>query len=254
MKWILNVKMSTANSALYGELGRYPLYVVRQVRIVKYFLKLYVEKDYNCILSSTMNTLRYEAENCNFVNWASKVRDLLQNTGFHEVWMYPSSVNINMFVPIFRTRIIDMYINNWRQDICSKSSLFLFKELKPDFERSEYINKMKCRSLRNILAKIRLSSHDLHIETGRHRNIDRNDRKCTLCQCNDIEDEYHFILICPMYALLRNQYIPRYYHRHPSMLKLTQLLNSTNVKVLNKLALFCRNAFKLRTNELNSLL
>jgi hypothetical protein len=59
-----------------------------------------------------MNTLRYEAENCNFVNWASKVRDLLQNTGFHEVWMYPSSVNINMFVPIFRTRIIDMYINN----------------------------------------------------------------------------------------------------------------------------------------------
>jgi hypothetical protein len=57
-----------------------------------------------------------------------------------------------------------------------------------------------------------------------------------------------------MYALLRNQYIPRYYHRHPSMLKLTQLLNSTNVKVLNKLALFCRNAFKLRTNELNSLL
>jgi hypothetical protein len=40
MKWILNVKMSTANSALYGE-----LVVVRQVRIVKYFLKLYVEKD-----------------------------------------------------------------------------------------------------------------------------------------------------------------------------------------------------------------
>ena len=116
--------MSTSNSALYGELGRYPLYIVRQVRIVKYFLKLYVQKNYNCILSSTLNVLRNDAENKNAVNWASKVRDLLQNTGFHDVWMYPSSVNIKMFIPIFRNRLIDIYINNWRQDVCSRSCLF----------------------------------------------------------------------------------------------------------------------------------
>ena len=34
----------------------------------------------------------------------------------------------------------------------------------------------------------------LIIEKGRYENIERNDRKCTLCNMNEIEDEYHFIL------------------------------------------------------------
>ena len=33
-KWHLNVKMSTSNLSLYGELGRFPLFIGRQVRII----------------------------------------------------------------------------------------------------------------------------------------------------------------------------------------------------------------------------
>ena len=55
--------------------------------------------------------MRNGAENiirCN--NWITKVRDLLQNNGFVDVWMYPESVNANVFIPIFKNRLIDMYI------------------------------------------------------------------------------------------------------------------------------------------------
>ena len=38
LKRILGVKLSTNNHAIYGELGRYPLYITRYVRIAKYFL------------------------------------------------------------------------------------------------------------------------------------------------------------------------------------------------------------------------
>jgi hypothetical protein len=95
----------------------------------------------------------------------------------------------------------------------------------------------------NTLATIRLLSHQPFIETGRHRNIDRNIRKCQLCQCYVIEDEFHFELICSAYTTLKKQCIPRYYYTRPSMLTYTELLQCTNANILNKLANSCKKAF-----------
>ena len=60
------------------------------------------------------------------------------------------------------------------------------------------------------------SSHNLLIETGRHKNIPRDQRICPMCklqfgQNSDIEDEYHFLLICPTYRDLRKKFIKNYY-------------------------------------------
>ena len=47
----------------------------------------------------------------------------------------------------------------------------------------------------------------LNAERGRYVNIERNQRKCVLCVHNDIEDEYHFVLICPKYnGIRKNKY------------------------------------------------
>ena len=63
---------------------------------------------------------------------------------------------------------------------------------------------------RVAMSKLLLSSHTLLIETGRwHRphSIPREDRTCNIC--NKLEDEYHFIIECPLYTDLRRKYIPR---------------------------------------------
>ena len=39
-KRLLRVQPNTCNASVYGELGRYPLYIHRFVRIIKYWLKL----------------------------------------------------------------------------------------------------------------------------------------------------------------------------------------------------------------------
>ena len=54
------------------------------------------------------------------------------------------------------------------------------------------------------------------IETGRQKNIPRDQRICPMCklqfgQNSDIEDEYHFLLICPTYRDLRKKFIKNYY-------------------------------------------
>ena len=54
------------------------------------------------------------------------------------------------------------------------------------------------------LAKIRGGSNRLRIEQGRYEKEQVNERVCRVCASGDVEDEYHFILQCPVYDDLRN--------------------------------------------------
>ena len=253
LKRIIGVKLSTCNSAIYGELGRYPLYIVRYTRIVQYFLRLFSITNNNSILRCMLLTLRNDTEvNDNSSIWTSEIKKLLQTSGFLNVWMYPESVNVNMFIKLFRIRLIDIYIGSWNNGIESRSSLCLYKEIKPHFEISPYLIKINCYKVRNIIARLRLSSHQLYIESGRYNNTPRNDRKCTLCTSNDLEDEYHFVICCSLYSNLRIKYLPKYYYGKPSMFKFIELINSSNVKLLYKLSIFCKKAFKLRKELLSN--
>jgi hypothetical protein len=252
-KWIVNVKLSTNTLALYSEFGRFPLHIGRLKRIIKYWLNLHGQKQNNCILKTIIEKQRFSIEhNSRVVNWSSKVRDILQSSGFNDVWQFPSSVNIKVFIPILDRRLKDIYITEWRMGVESSSALYIYRELKQSFERSTYLTILENTQFRNMIAKIRLSSHKLFIEIGRHRNIPRNERKCIVCNSSDIEDEYHFVLICTFYRDLRARYIPRYYTVNPSMFKFITLLNSNNKRVLSDLALYCIKAFKQRDAVINT--
>ena len=84
------------------------------------------------------------------------------------------------------------------------------------------------------------------IEEGRYRNIDRNQRFCTKCNMNVIENEFHFVLVCPFYRQLRNECLPRYYCHWPSLFKFKRLMKSTNNKLISKVAKFVYLATRLR--------
>ena len=69
-----------------------------------------------------------------------------------------------------------------------------------------------------------MSSHSLEIEAGDGPNlIVYHKIKCSSCQL--IEDEFHFVLDCQLYSVLRKKYISNYHWKRPSMVK---LLNSDN--------------------------
>jgi len=208
-KWLINVKRSTNTLSLYSELGRFPLFIERHIRMVKYFLKLHGIKRENCILNAVlMEELKDLSDNPQVINWISRIKSILEPAGFAEVWLFPESVCVKGFVPVLRNRLRDIYITGWRASIDTHTSLYLYKEIKSTFQMSPYITLLQNIKYRNILAKLRLSSHNLQIESGRHYKIPRHDRKCILCNLNDIEDEFHFVLICPFYSDLRAQLIP----------------------------------------------
>ena len=246
-KRVLGVELSTNNYALYTELGRYPLIIERHVRIIKYWFKLARNENSNIILQAVYDQMKNTTENeRNDIVWTSKVKNLLERNGFAEVWKYPESVDVNLFIRVLKIRLLDTFISEAREGVRKRSSLLLFKELNTNYETAPYLKLLCNAKYRKALAKIRLSSHTLAIETGRHNDIRRDIRKCKFCNLNDIEDEFHFILICPLYSDLRKELIPKYYTRSPSMFKLIQLLNCTGIKNLKNLANFIIKATEMR--------
>ena len=68
-------------------------------------------------------------------------------------------------------------------------------------------NYLKCnyhRDFRQYLTKLRLSSHKFLVERGRwvKPKINYHERLCTLCDENDIEDEYHILMKCSYFVNL----------------------------------------------------
>lgn len=51
-----------------------------------------------------------------------------------------------------------------------------------------------------MLARVRMATHELRLETGRYNNIEEHDeRLCEMRERKDVEDESHFLLACPAY-------------------------------------------------------
>ena len=244
-KSILGVKSSTCNMAVYGELGRFPLYVNRYTRIVKFWCKTL--RSENIIIKKLYEDMLNNLDK----NWAKQVKSLLDSYGFSEVWNSPYSVNLNTFHLSFKNVVLDNFKQAWWQSINNSGTLCTYKYIKNSFGFEPYLDKcILSKKLRKPMSRLRLSSHHLHIESGRYarQRLERNQRYCALCNTLDIEDEYHFVIKCPIYENLRKEFIKPYYTRRPSMFKFVELMTSCNKTVIKNLCRFVSQAFVLRNS------
>ena len=67
---------------------------------------------------------------------------------------------------------------------------------------------------------------------------------------NEVEDEYHFVIKCPLYDDIRIQFLNRTIYIRPSMEKCISLLKSNNTNILVKFSKFICVAM-IRRNEIS---
>ena len=80
-------------------------------------------------------------------------------------------------------------------------------------------------------------------------SLHRNEKNCNNCNTGRIENEYHFLLICPKFRELRIKYLKRYYYTWPTKQKFINLLNETNRKTVFCLSKFIYYANLLRNSQ-----
>ena len=71
-----------------------------------------------------------------------------------------------------------------------------------------------------------------------YKNTDTYDTKCKICDKNEIRDEFYYLLICPVFQDDRNRLLKKYYRKVPSVYKFIELMSTTSMKDLRKLAEF----------------
>jgi hypothetical protein len=248
-KRVLGVKQSTQNNFVYGELGRPPLILSRYSRIIKYWFKLVQQSDGKNLQKAVYMLLLDDcARMPEKVNWVSLVKMLLCKHGFGDVWIQQGVGSVELFLRMFKTRLQDNFMQEWHNELSESTRAVTYRHISV-FEYKLYLDIISAEKFRTALTRLRVSSHRLAVETGRwHKpnSIPYELRKCTVCDV--LEDEYHFMLECSSYTNLRNIYIPKRYHQHPSMLLFIEMMTSTNVKLLRNIACYTNKAMEQRND------
>ena len=101
------------------------------------------------------------------------------------------------------------YISYWNQTLRHSQKLSFYYTFKKNYSLSAYLDLTRKNPSRKSLVKLRISSQKLRIETGRYNKVPRDERLCSLCNCNKIEDETHFLLDCPSYSSIRDRFFSK---------------------------------------------
>ena len=243
---ILGVKKSTNIDELYGEIGRYPMQIQRKFIMIKYWIK--VISSNHTLTKYVYNMMKVDVDNnkhYNGMNWAFNIKCILDEIGMTDIWLNQSTSPI--YFNVIKERIADIFKQNWYSGLCNSNRLSFYNLYKNSFCLEPYLELIDVNKFRVALTKFKLSSHDLAIEKGRYTNIAREERLCQHCTLNVVENEYHFLLVCPKYRSLRIKYLKPYYCHWPNLKKFENLMSAKQKNQLFNLSKYLYYAFKLRS-------
>ena len=195
-KTLLGAGQSTSNAAVYGELGRVPLYINIYVQVIKYWFKVISSE--NIIVKSVydnsiLNNVRGDS-------WPFKVKLLLES---------PDQVYVPTFISSFKQHVADVvFYQEWFADLSNNNVLNMFYvNLKLTFGYESYLSTITAFTTRRYLTGMRISANRLRISSVRFRErIPRIERRCQLCNQSvpdDLEEEFDFILKYQCFTDLR---------------------------------------------------
>ena len=243
-KILLNLKSSTPNYMVYGELGRYPIDIDIKVRTISYWARLLSGKQakFSNVFYRLSRNLNENGDTN--LNWVYFIRTILNECGFTYIWETENVNNKEWLKCVVKQRLIDQFVQNWQTSLSDSSKALNYRIFKTKFEFEEYFNILNIGDAIR-LCRIRTTNHYLPIETGRWRNFDRENRYCNLCNCQKLGDEYHYVLECSSLNDKRKQLLPKYFMKRHNVVKFFELLSTKKQSLLRKLCIFIKHINKV---------
>ena len=234
-------------TAIYGDTGRFPLIIRQHIKAVKYWCRILklsqshpVRNAYNMLL---------ELDGICFTNCCSCIRCILQQTGLDQIWESQNIGDTNKFMLLFKKSIVRIFTQQWRKDIESSSKMRTYALVKKCFCVEPYILHIRGNHLITSMARYRMSSHDLNIERGLYNNpiTPVNQRICTRCELNEIDDAIHLLLHCSAKnnerEILFNS-VTATINIQPTNKMFLRIMTSRDITVVKSLAQFIYGCFK----------
>ena len=196
LRQLLGVHKKSCNKAVMAETGKYPICIKIYTRIIKYWLRAATTE--NCLIKSA-NKLNENNYNKGNPSWTKIVMFLRKYTNSID---NPGSENMNNSITNrFKKVIRQKYDEWWSQSAepTGSNKLDFYYRYKKTFTFEKYLDNIP-KHIRIHITRLRLSSHSLPIEVLRYKKkdqkIERENRKCTICNTNATGDEMHYLLKC----------------------------------------------------------
>ena len=246
-KHLLGVHKNTTTDGVLLELGRLPLLLFAQKAAIKNWERIRKNKCNPLLSLSYKRAVKDVAENSCL--WLSNIKRTLEHNGMlsHYLNQY---VNEPLFIykKIFQT-LSDQFHQNTFQSINSEvSKLRTYAIFKTKIGFEGYLSEIKEYKIRTQVSKLRLSDHTLLIETGRHKKIPKEMRVCPFCP-KLVENEFHFLLICPTYTIIRDRLLNILGEKDPifKLYSLDEKFKYIMTNIDRDIAQYVSECFKIRT-------
>ena len=251
LKYSLNLKKNTPTVMVYGETGILPIEFHIKFRMVNFWISLITGKQNKLSYRIFMLCISLYKKNLLECKWLSYIKQIVDDCGmsfvFDEQLTLEKDWLLKAFLPEIKYNLKDQLIQKWSNNVNLESEkCFYYKEFDMNYKLQNYLSILP-RDLWMPLCKFRTSNHKFPVEFYSWDKFfrERKDRTCTICNLNDIGDEYHYVMICPVLKEIREIYIPNFYINRPSVYKFTLLMNSEKKKTLFNLAKFLKETLEI---------
>ena len=204
MRHALGLNNKTTIDAIYSEFGRYPFYIERITRMLKY------EKRFHMISKDTILYQAYMEDksqsNKSKNSWHSCLSYIRKKLNIPEVINNETVRYANKTLKDnFQTQWSSRIHNDTRDNPLHKNKLRTFRLFKYIYQYEPYLDIITDFETRKSFCKFRISSHRLNIELGRHQRIEIEKRICNKCSMGAVEDEIHAAMHCSKFDKSRQE-------------------------------------------------
>ena len=217
-KALLGVQKQTSNTGVLLELGAVPIMFYGIKHCLKNWHRIHKEGNANRVLLK-IHQMSSEYN----LPWPVQTKYHLESIGIR----HESEIQ-NLHKVAFEKLKENFHRDSFEKITSDHSKLRTYAKMKTEIGMENYLTSVENIMDRTALTKIRLSNHNLMIEKGRHQGLQENQRLCPFCTNNKVENEYHFIMECHIYDVLRQDLF----------LKVTETNNRFNVLDENEKFIF----------------
>ena len=142
----------------------------------------------------TKNIFNMDLDLCK-MNWSSEMKNIFQKLDMIDIFNNRQVCDTTAV----KSKLYEIMELEWRKDVIKKPKLRTYVTFKDSFATEDYVRSNISRSARSLLAQFRIGILPIKVETGRFKNLAVSERICEVCSLNMVEDEKHFLCVCPIY-------------------------------------------------------
>ena len=126
--------------------------------------------------------------------WFKFIVKILNDCGL-SIILYQQNVNIQWLKKTVFHILLDQFKQSWNSEMYNSSKGINYRIFKTTLSLEKYLLDLPYKYQKSF-CMFRTSNAKLPIERGRWYDIPRENRICTICNCIEIGDEFHYLFHC----------------------------------------------------------